>query len=85
MLPLLTADDEVLVDPRAYRRQPPRVGEVVVAQHPTQANLRIIKRITQVEDDGHLQLIGDNPDPAQNSASRVPRQLILGRVTSRFG
>ena len=84
MQPLLSAGDEVLVDPQAYRRQPPRIGDIVIAQHPTQAGLQIIKRIKAVHEDGRYQLQGDNPDPAQDSPSRVPAELILGRVTSRF-
>ena len=84
MWPLLSAGDEVLVDPQAYRQQSPRIGDIVIARHPTQAGLQIIKRIKAVREDGYYQLQGDNPDPIQNSPSRVPAKLILGRVTSRF-
>lgn len=84
MRPLLNAGDEVLVDPQAYRSQPPRIGDIVVARHPVQFDLQIIKRIMGVLEDGSYQLLGDNSDPSQNSPCRVPRKLILGRVTSRF-
>lgn len=84
MQPLLTAGDEVLVDPQAYRKQPPCIGDLIVARHPTQAGLQIIKRIKSVQKDGCYLLLGDNVDPAQNSSCLVPRRLILGRVTSRF-
>lgn len=83
MFPLLKDGDEVLVDPRAYRQQRPRVGDIVIAQHPTQANLQIIKRVGEVMEDGRFHLKGDNPD--QSSDSIVPANLILGRVTSKFG
>ena len=84
MLPLLGAEDEVLVDRQAYRRRPPRVGDLVVARHPTQADLKIIKRVQGVCADDCYYLRGDNPDPRQNSAYQVSAPLILGRVTSRF-
>ncbi len=84
MQPLLNAGDEVLVDPSAYQRQPPRPGEIVVAQHPAQNDLQIIKRIKAVHSDGRFHLKGDNPDPEQSSDSLVTANLILGRVTSRF-
>lgn len=84
MRPLLAAGDEVLVDPQAYRRQPPRIGDLVVARHPIQTDLEIIKRIKGVQGDGRYRLQGDNPDPAQNSPCLVPARLILGRVTNRF-
>ena len=85
MFPLLAAGDEVLVDTRAYQQQPPQIGEIVIAQHPAQANLQIIKRVAAVGDDGRFLLKGDNPDPTQSSDSLVPPSLILGRVTSKFG
>ena len=84
MRPLLSAGDEVLVDPQAYRHQSPRIGDIVIARHPTQAGLQIIKRIKAVREDGRYKLQGDNPDPTQNSPCRVSAKLILGRVTSRF-
>lgn len=84
MRPLLAADDEILVDQGAYRRQPPRVGDLVIARHPTQAGLRIVKRVTGICANGRYQLRGDNPDPSRNTPCRVPAGLIIGRVTSRF-
>lgn len=84
MRPVLNSGDEILVDPRAYRRRSPRVGDIVVARHPTQAGLQIVKRVMGRHEDGRYHLQGDNPDPAQNSPCRVPGQLILGRVSSRF-
>lgn len=89
MFPLLEPGDEVLVDPRAYWQSPPQPGEIVVAQHPYKGDLKIIKRVVAVADNGRIHLRGDNPDPAESSDSRIfgplPRSLILGRVTSRFG
>jgi len=83
MFPLLAAGDEVLVDRRAYRQQRPQVGDIVVAQHPAQADLQIIKRVAEVMIDGRFHLRGDNSN--ESSDSLVPRNLILGRVTSKFG
>ncbi len=85
MFPLLQPGDEVLVNPRAYQQTQPVPGDIVVAQHPAQADLQIIKRVAEVGDDGRFHLKGDNPDPTQSSDVVVPRALILGRVTSRFG
>jgi len=84
MRPLLSTDDEVLVDMMAYRHQLPLVGDIVIARHPTQLGQQIIKRIKGLNGDGQLYLQGDNPDPAQNSSVMVPESLVLGRVTSRF-
>jgi len=89
MLPLLRPGNEVLVDMRAYRRRPPRPGEVIVAQHPHMAGVWLVKRVEKVGKDGRFHLLGDNPDTTASSDSRsfgpVPRSHILGRVTGRFG
>lgn len=84
MFPLLSTNDEVLVNLNAYRRQPPQIGDIVVAWHPTQTGLQIIKRIKEVDDTGRCHLLGDNSDPARNSSIWVHFSLVLGRVTSRF-
>ena len=86
MSPLLQPGDEVLVDPRAYRRTLPQPGDIVVAQHPYTLNLRIVKRVISVTDDGRCQLEGDNGSESSDSRSfgTVPAVAILGRVTCRF-
>ena len=84
MRPLLSADDEVLVDLQAYRNHPPQINDLVIARHPTQPDLQIIKRVKEVREQCTYYLHGDNPDDTKNSPSLVPLQLILGRVTSLF-
>jgi nickel-type superoxide dismutase maturation protease len=84
MLPFLCNDDEVLVNLNAYRLQTPLIGDIVVAWHPTQPDLQIIKRVVEVDKDDRYYLRGDNSDPTQNSSFLVHFSLIQGRVTSRF-
>ena len=86
MRPLLKPGDEVLVNPRAYRWAQPALGDIVVAQHPTQANLQLIKRVVLVLEDGRCILKGDNLAFSTDSRSfgAVPSRLILGRVICRF-
>jgi len=84
MFPLLQAGDEVLLDIRAYRRQQPKIGDVVVATHPMQAGVKIVKRVTAVHPDHSLQLTGDNLNESTDF-DNVPVEQIIGRVTSRFG
>jgi nickel-type superoxide dismutase maturation protease len=84
MFPLLQAGDEVLLDVLAYRRQPPQIGDVVVASHPTQVGVKIVKRVTAVHPNNSLQLKGDNPDESTDF-DNVSVEQIIGRVTSRFG
>jgi nickel-type superoxide dismutase maturation protease len=86
MSPLLHPGDEVLVDVRAYRGKPPRIGDIVVARHPYQSRLQIIKRVVKVLEDGSYHLAGDNPIESSDSRAfgAMSPMLLLGRVTSRF-
>ena len=86
MLPLLQPGDEILVDVNAYHRQLPQPGHIVVAQHPYNPKIRIVKRVAAVQADGSCFLTGDNQ--AESTDSRMfgwmSSQQILGKVTSRF-
>lgn len=87
MLPLLKPGDEVLTDPAAYHHQNPRPGDLVIAQHPLDRKLRVIKRVASVTSDQLFILRGDNL--AESTDSRVfgpvSKQHILAKVSSRFG
>jgi len=86
MLPHLRPGDEVLVDPRAYRRTSPHVGDVVIARHPFRRDVRLIKRVVRVLDGDRYDLRGDNPAASTDSRAfgALPRRYLLGRVTARW-
>ena len=86
MTPMLKPGDEVLVNPRAYRRVFPKPGDIVVARHPYRTDLRLVKRVVEVFSDGRCFIKGDNHSESTDSRSfgAVTPEKILGRVTSRF-
>ncbi|NEO27936.1 MAG: nickel-type superoxide dismutase maturation protease [Kamptonema sp. SIO4C4] len=86
MLPLLQPGEEVLVDFRAYKTTSPRVGDLVIARHPRQPELQLIKRVQGVQENGDCFLVGDNLVASTDSRQfgGVAPDLILGRVTCRF-
>ena len=86
MLPLLQPGDEVLVNPRAYHTVSPSPNDLVVAQHPHNPNLRLIKRVTAVLGDGACFVTGDNPKASTDSRTfgAIAPQQILGKVICRF-
>ncbi|WP_424094415.1 nickel-type superoxide dismutase maturation protease [Moorena producens] len=86
MTPLLKPGEEILIDPRAYRHIPPKVGDIVVVRHPYQNQLRLVKRVSLVLEDGRCFLEGDNLLESTDSRSfgLVDSQQIIGKVTSRF-
>lgn len=85
MLPLLQPGDLLFVDAHAYEHRSPEPEEIVVAFHPQQPALKIIKRVTSVMADGRYFLSSDNA--LEGSDSRMfgplPLTLIIGPVTGR--
>ncbi|MEM9773730.1 MAG: nickel-type superoxide dismutase maturation protease [Chloroflexota bacterium] len=85
MLPGLKEGDELFVDERAYDNHKPAEGDIVVAWHPREADLKIIKRVSVVFDNG-CWLVGDNPAESTDSSQYgiFAFKRIVGKVTSRF-
>lgn len=87
MEPNLTAGDVLLVHRGAYRSASPLPGHVVVLTHPRNRDLRIVKRVEQLDPDGRVRVLSDNLE-VDGSDSRsfgpVERGSLIGRVTSRI-
>jgi len=85
MQPLLSSQQEVLVDPTAFRRRRPNPGDLVVAQHPQRPDLRLIKWVVYVEHDRCF-LKGLNPAASTDSRDfgLVTKEQLVGRVLCRF-
>ncbi|GGO85546.1 nickel-type superoxide dismutase maturation protease [Wenjunlia tyrosinilytica] len=62
-----------------------RPGDVVVARHPFQQDLLVVKRAVGRRDGGWW-LLGDNPYVPNDSREfgTVPAELVLGRVLGRY-
>lgn len=94
MTPTLVAGAVVMLDPHAYRQRNPSEDEIVVARHPQQAELRIVKRVTAVIESEktnaaegvRLVLASDNAAAGADSRvfGPVALDLVLGQVISRL-
>ncbi len=90
MTPTLPAGAVVMIDPRAYRLRRPCEGELVVANHPRQVELRIVKRVAAVieSDRGDVRLLLSSDNATAGADSRafgsVAAVQVLGKVTSRL-
>jgi len=83
MRPTLAPGDRLLVDPRAYRDRPPRVGEVVVVVDPEETSRWLVKRVAAVDPAaGTVELRGDAPEVARDSRhfGPVPIRSLVGRA-----
>ncbi|MBV7333053.1 nickel-type superoxide dismutase maturation protease [Chloroflexi bacterium TSY] len=84
MQPTLKPGTLVFIDESAYIHSLPAPRDIVIARHPYQRNLNMLKRVQSVDKEGRCFLISDNPTEGTDSrtfgAIRVDR--IIGKVTS---
>ncbi|MDJ0570458.1 MAG: nickel-type superoxide dismutase maturation protease [Pleurocapsa sp. MO_192.B19] len=87
MLPLLQPGTEILINPHAYQKKVPKVGDIIVTIHPDRPELIIVKRITDINQDGSYFLTGDNLTESTDSRhwGTIKFEAIIGKVTSIFG
>jgi signal peptidase I len=83
MDPTLRDGDWLLVDPYAFRRSAPIVGQLVVANDPRDLGRSVIKRIQAVGPDGRLTLAGDHPAHLEDGLG-VAATEINGRPWFRY-
>ncbi len=82
MAPTLRAGDWLLVDPGAYERRAPRLGELVVARDPRQRGRVVVKRV--IEDGNRLLLGSDHPAHEEDRIGPVAAADVLGRPWFRY-
>lgn len=81
MSPALSDGDGVLVQPRAE----PSIGDVVLAVHPYRSGVKVLKRVTAIENDRYF-LSGDNPEESTDSRTlgTFARKDIVGKIVCRL-
>ena len=89
MEPALRPGDWLLVRRSVRAGRPPRVrpGQVVIARHPAEPGLLLVKRAARQEHGGWW-LESDNPGAGAVDSRQfgpVPQALIEGRVLLRYG
>ena len=82
MNPTLKDGEVVLVD----RKAKIEVGDIVVAKHPVEQNIEIVKRVERINERGHYFLVGDNLEDSNDSRhfGAVTREYIKGKVVGRL-
>lgn len=75
MYPLLRDGQEIQVE-KAGRY---KVGDIVVATHPIQTDLTIVKRVAAIEN-GRFRLRGESGAESTDKFGLVPPERILGKV-----
>jgi len=89
MEPTLRSGDRVLVDLRAYRHDPPLVGDLVLVRVPHGPT--VVKRVAGLPEasDGagrRVWVLGDNPSESLDSRAfgAIPADRVVGRAVLRY-
>lgn len=94
MAPTLLPGDRLLVDPGAFRRAAPRVGDLVVVRDPESPRGLLVKRVAALAPGGaaapggpRLVLLGDDRERSRDSRhfGPVPVDRVVGRPYYRTG
>jgi nickel-type superoxide dismutase maturation protease len=86
MRPTFQPGDFLLVDTRAYAAAPPIPGDLVLATHPYEPGIEVVKRVAEVDPDRGITLLGDNSEYSTDSRhyGPVPASALIGRVLVRY-
>jgi nickel-type superoxide dismutase maturation protease len=82
MAPTLEDGDLVYIEQSVTTK----IGDVVLAQHPYKQSVTMLKRITAIDENGRLELLGDNPSESTDSRTfgSVSIEYIKGKVVARL-
>lgn len=80
MIPLLRDGDLISVMPVPHYR----VGDIVVATHPIQTDVIIVKRIESIVSDGRIRLRGAHSQESSDSFGLVSQNKIIGKMIAKI-
>jgi nickel-type superoxide dismutase maturation protease len=82
MLPNLKDGDGILIDSDAKIS----IGDIILAKHPFKKSVIILKRLTEIDQNGHYFLVGDNPSESSDSRTfgALSAKHILGKAVCRL-
>lgn len=82
MLPNLKDGDGILIDEDAKIE----IGDIILAKHPFKKSVIILKRLTEIDENGNYFLVGDNPPESTDSRTfgALSAKHILGKAVCRL-
>lgn len=82
MLPTLKNGDGILIDQDAKIG----VGDIVLSKHPFKKSVILVKRVSEIDENGKYFLVGDNPSESTDSRTfgALSAKHILGKAVCRL-
>ena len=91
MVPTFTEGQEVLLNPKAYLKNSPKQGDIIICEHPYHKEGLLLKRVHKVTKSPatralQITIYGDNLSESTDSHSfgPLPCNKVMGKVPSRF-
>ncbi len=86
MLPLYSDGDILMLDILAYDKISPIVGDIIVCKHPYVKDMLLIKKVSRIDKDKRLFIVGINPDESTDSRSfgTISQRSVLGKIICKF-
>ena len=81
MLPTLEAGDKVMIVPTTSIG----AGDIVLADHPYKTSVKMLKRVSRIDENGRYLLTGDNPAESTDSRTfgSLSIECIQGKAVCR--
>ncbi len=82
MLPTLKDGDAILIDADAKIA----VGDIILTKHPFKKSVKLVKRLSEIDQNGNYFLVGDNPPESTDSRTfgALSPKHLLGKAVCRL-
>ncbi len=82
MLPTLKNGDAILIDADAKVA----VGDILLTKHPFKKSVKLVKRLSEIDQNGNYFLVGDNPSESTDSRTfgALSPKHLLGKAVCRL-
>lgn len=86
MLPSYKSGEHLLINKIIYKIRSPKRGEVIVARHPKEKNILLLKRINDFVGPTSFVVISDNQDEGTDSRffGAIKQKDIVGKVFFKY-